>query len=135
MQSLIPSSREVNVNDSADKSLSRTNVQPVTQPKEKDDKKSKKKKILSFSEPKTFNVVRKKTPMKQVTETQYVEEPVATVDATKDKGTNERPFDMESQIKFVGKVDPNLNVDDQGVGSSLFDLESMPEETTRKWVF
>ncbi|GKA92014.1 hypothetical protein Tco_0813939, partial [Tanacetum coccineum] len=128
MQSLIPSSREVNVNDSADKSLSRTNVQPVTQPKEKDDKKSKKKKILSFSEPKTFNVVRKKTPMKQVTETQYVEEPVATVDATKgigkrideevmeesgikslgnmsfdemyehdlDKGTNERPFDMES---------------------------------------
>ncbi|GKD56821.1 hypothetical protein Tco_1290208, partial [Tanacetum coccineum] len=98
-----------------------TNVQPVTQPKEKADKKLKKKKIPSFSEPKTSNVVKKKTPMKQVTETQYVEEPV---DATKDhideevmedygikslgnmsfdemyehdldKGTHERPFDME----------------------------------------
>ncbi|GKA14806.1 retrovirus-related pol polyprotein from transposon TNT 1-94 [Tanacetum coccineum] len=32
-QSLIPSSGEVNVDDSADKSLSRTSVQPVTQPK------------------------------------------------------------------------------------------------------
>ncbi|GJW62638.1 retrovirus-related pol polyprotein from transposon TNT 1-94 [Tanacetum coccineum] len=36
---------------------------------------------------------------------------------------DESPFDTESEIKFVGKVDPNLNIDYQGAGSLLVDKD------------
>nr|GEV07635.1 hypothetical protein [Tanacetum cinerariifolium] len=49
---------------------------------------------------------------------------------------DESPFNTEYKIKFIGKVDPNLNVDNQGASSLLIDkemtnsdsnLESMPD--------
>ncbi|GKD05097.1 hypothetical protein Tco_1180071, partial [Tanacetum coccineum] len=44
-QSLIPPSWEVNADDTADKSLSRASVEPVTQPKAQTDLKAKKNRI------------------------------------------------------------------------------------------
>nr|GEV30293.1 hypothetical protein [Tanacetum cinerariifolium] len=55
-KSLILSSREVNTVDSVDKSLSGTNIQPITQSKAKTNKKSKKKRIVPSSKPKTLNM-------------------------------------------------------------------------------
>ncbi|GKE61248.1 hypothetical protein Tco_1511615 [Tanacetum coccineum] len=52
-QSLIPPSGEVNADDTADKSLSRAYVQPVTQPKAPTDLKTKKKRIPPSSKPKS----------------------------------------------------------------------------------
>ncbi|GJR98982.1 hypothetical protein Tco_0271156 [Tanacetum coccineum] len=52
-------------------------------------------------------------------------------------GSNESPFDTESEIKFVRKVDPKLNINAQGVGSLIAnkdlteadsDLKSMPDD-------
>ncbi|GJW24432.1 retrovirus-related pol polyprotein from transposon TNT 1-94 [Tanacetum coccineum] len=52
-------------------------------------------------------------------------------------GSNESTFDTESEIKFVRKVDPKLNIDAQGVGSLIAnkdlteadsDLKSMPDD-------
>ncbi|GJU39966.1 hypothetical protein Tco_1192923, partial [Tanacetum coccineum] len=72
-QSLISPSGEVNVDDTADKSLSRASKQPVTQPKTPTDLKTKKKRILSSSQPKSPYKVRVILPKKQVTETQHAE--------------------------------------------------------------
>ncbi|GJZ55930.1 hypothetical protein Tco_0611123 [Tanacetum coccineum] len=51
IKSLIPPTREVNADNTADKSLSRTFVQPVTQSKAPTAKKPKKKKISSLTKP------------------------------------------------------------------------------------
>ncbi|GKD73500.1 hypothetical protein Tco_1331782, partial [Tanacetum coccineum] len=82
-QSLIPPSREVNADDTADKSLSRASVQPVTQSKAPTDLKTKKKRIPPSSKPKSPYKVRVILPKKQVAETQHVEVTVVTADATK----------------------------------------------------
>ncbi|GJX52599.1 retrovirus-related pol polyprotein from transposon TNT 1-94, partial [Tanacetum coccineum] len=81
-QSLIPPFREVNADDLADKSLSRTSMQPVTQPKAPTDLKSKKMGISPSSKPKSSYKVRVIFPKKYVAETQHAEETVATADAT-----------------------------------------------------
>ncbi|GJU19286.1 retrovirus-related pol polyprotein from transposon TNT 1-94 [Tanacetum coccineum] len=82
-QSLLPPSGEVNADDTADKSLSKAFVQPVTQSKATTDLKTKKKKIPPSSKPKSPYKVRVILPKKQVAETQQVEVTVATTDATK----------------------------------------------------
>ncbi|GKD05089.1 retrovirus-related pol polyprotein from transposon TNT 1-94 [Tanacetum coccineum] len=82
-QSLIPPFREVNADDTADKSLSRTYVQPVTQLKAPTDLKIKKKKIPPSSKPKSPYKVRVILPKKQVTKTQHAKVTVATADVTK----------------------------------------------------
>nr|GEU80742.1 integrase, catalytic region, zinc finger, CCHC-type, peptidase aspartic, catalytic [Tanacetum cinerariifolium] len=79
MQSLFPPSGDMNVDDIVDKSLSENNVQPVTQPKAKIDKKSRKKKNPSFSKPKTIKVVKESSPSLQVADTQPTEEPGAAL--------------------------------------------------------
>ncbi|GJY02399.1 retrovirus-related pol polyprotein from transposon TNT 1-94 [Tanacetum coccineum] len=56
INSLIPPSKEVNADDSTDKSSFGTNVQPVTQPKAPTDLKSRKKRNPPSSKPKTLNV-------------------------------------------------------------------------------
>ncbi|GJZ54179.1 retrovirus-related pol polyprotein from transposon TNT 1-94 [Tanacetum coccineum] len=61
LQSLIPPSREVNADDSADKSLSGTSVQPVTQPKATTAKKPRKKTIPSLTRPEALNLSRIET--------------------------------------------------------------------------
>nr|GFB52565.1 hypothetical protein [Tanacetum cinerariifolium] len=77
--SLILSSEKVNTNDSVDKSLSRTNVQPVTQSKATTDTKSRKKRIPSFYKPKTLKGIKESSSTSQVVETQHVKETVATL--------------------------------------------------------
>ncbi|GKE05290.1 hypothetical protein Tco_1397308 [Tanacetum coccineum] len=82
-QSLILSSEDVNADDGADKSLSRTTVQPITQPKAPTDLKPKKKRIPPSSKPKSPYKVRVILPKKQVIETQHADVTVATANATK----------------------------------------------------
>ncbi|GJS94423.1 hypothetical protein Tco_0801391 [Tanacetum coccineum] len=82
-QSLLSPSGEVNADDTADKSLSRASVQPVTQSKAPTDLKTKKKKIPSSSKPKSPYMVRFILSKKQVTETQHAEVTKATTNATK----------------------------------------------------
>ncbi|GKD41754.1 hypothetical protein Tco_1261961 [Tanacetum coccineum] len=82
-QSLIPPSGEVNADDTADKSPSRTTMQLVTQPKAPTDRMTKKRRIPPSSKPKSPYKVRVILPKKQVTETQHAEVTVATADATK----------------------------------------------------
>nr|GEX74834.1 hypothetical protein [Tanacetum cinerariifolium] len=82
-QTLIPPSGEVNADDSADKSLSRNSVQPITLPNAPTDLKSKKKRIPPSSKPKSLYKVRVILPKKQVAETQHAEDTVATANASK----------------------------------------------------
>ncbi|GJT80533.1 hypothetical protein Tco_1054875 [Tanacetum coccineum] len=70
--SLIPPFGEVNVDDTADKSLSRAFVQSVTKPKAPTDLKTKKKRIPPSSKPKSPYKVKVILPKKQVAETQHV---------------------------------------------------------------
>nr|GEY65162.1 hypothetical protein [Tanacetum cinerariifolium] len=65
--------REVNVDDTADKSLSRASEQPVTQLKATTDLKKKKKKIPSSSQLKSPHKVTVILPMRQVADTQHAE--------------------------------------------------------------
>ncbi|GKA95242.1 hypothetical protein Tco_0817280 [Tanacetum coccineum] len=82
-ESLIPPSGEVNADDTADKSLSRASVQPVTQLKAPTDLKIKKKRITPSSKPESLYKVRVILLKKPVTETQHAEVIVAAADATK----------------------------------------------------
>nr|GEY08502.1 retrovirus-related Pol polyprotein from transposon TNT 1-94 [Tanacetum cinerariifolium] len=82
-QSLILFFKEVNADDTPDKSLSKASEQPVTQSKAPTDMKTKKKKILSFSQPKSPCKVSITLPKKQVAETQHAKVKVATADTTK----------------------------------------------------
>ncbi|GJY68476.1 hypothetical protein Tco_0471458, partial [Tanacetum coccineum] len=68
-QSLILSSEKANADDGADKSLSRTTLQPITQPKAPTDLKPQKKRIPPSSKPKFSYKVRVILLKKQVTET------------------------------------------------------------------
>ncbi|GJU89152.1 hypothetical protein Tco_1301575 [Tanacetum coccineum] len=61
-QSLLPPSREVNAEESADKSQSGTNVQPLSQPKAPTAMKSKKQKIPSSTQPKVSKDSREMNP-------------------------------------------------------------------------
>ncbi|GJV63599.1 hypothetical protein Tco_1474427 [Tanacetum coccineum] len=75
--------KNVNVDDTADKPLSEASVQPINQSKAPTDKKSRKKNNPASYQPKTIKIVRESSPLKQVADTQHVEEPVATADTTK----------------------------------------------------
>nr|GEU67738.1 retrovirus-related Pol polyprotein from transposon TNT 1-94 [Tanacetum cinerariifolium] len=77
-ESLILPSKEVNVEESADKSQSETNVQPLSQPKAPIAKKPNKKKISSLTHPKVSNVSREMNPSSTTTHLQETEEFVAT---------------------------------------------------------
>ncbi|GKC83973.1 hypothetical protein Tco_1139690, partial [Tanacetum coccineum] len=138
----------------ASESSSRTVAQRGAYPKAPTDKKSRKKKIPSSSEPKAPNVIRKKSSSKkQTTETQHAEElEVVEESGIKslgnvsfdelyghdlDMGADESPFDTQSEIKFVRNVKPTLNLTYQGSGSLLahrelteadLDLESMSDD-------
>ncbi|GJY05664.1 retrovirus-related pol polyprotein from transposon TNT 1-94 [Tanacetum coccineum] len=96
-QSLIPPSREVNVDDTADKSLSIASVQPVTQPKAPTDLKTRRKKIPPSSKLESQYKVRVVSPKKPVAETQHVEVTVATVEATKSQVASESVEDQGNQ--------------------------------------
>ncbi|GKF81118.1 hypothetical protein Tco_0239720, partial [Tanacetum coccineum] len=100
-QSLIPPYGEVNADDTADKSLSRASVQPVTQPKAPTDLKIKMKKNPPSSKPKSPYKVRVILPKKQVTETQHAEVTVATADATQSLEASELAKEQGNQPRAV----------------------------------
>nr|GEU48677.1 retrovirus-related Pol polyprotein from transposon TNT 1-94 [Tanacetum cinerariifolium] len=94
-------SKKVNANDTANKSSSRTFVQPITQPKALTDLKSKKKKILpsfqpksSYKEVKEFGL----ESMKDITFDQIMDE---IGHKNKDTKKAESPYDTESKIKII----------------------------------
>ncbi|GKA07530.1 hypothetical protein Tco_0686754 [Tanacetum coccineum] len=68
-KSLILSSGEANVDDSANKSVSITNVQPVTQSKATTNKKARNKRNTASSKPKTLKDVRESSLTPQVADT------------------------------------------------------------------
>nr|GEU53192.1 retrovirus-related Pol polyprotein from transposon TNT 1-94 [Tanacetum cinerariifolium] len=110
VHSLIPSSEEVNADDTADKSLSMASKQPVTQSKAPTDLKTKKKKIPSSSQPKSPRKVRITLSKKQVTETQHAEVKVATADATKSLKASVLAEEQETSLKpLKPKRDPSLH--------------------------
>ncbi|GKF98292.1 hypothetical protein Tco_0297075, partial [Tanacetum coccineum] len=78
----------------ADKSLSRTTMQPITQPKAIIDPKTQKKRIPPSSKPKSSYKVMVILLKKQVGETQHAEETVATVDATQSLKASESAEDQ-----------------------------------------
>nr|GEV88377.1 retrovirus-related Pol polyprotein from transposon TNT 1-94 [Tanacetum cinerariifolium] len=83
IKSLLPPSREVNADDSADKYSSETSVQPVIQPEAPTDLKPKKKRITPSSKPNSSKQVRDVPPMKLVAKTWLAKETVATTNTTK----------------------------------------------------
>ncbi|GJY08947.1 retrovirus-related pol polyprotein from transposon TNT 1-94 [Tanacetum coccineum] len=98
-QSFILSSEKVNVDDDADKSLSKTTVQPITQPKAPTDLKPQKKRIPPSSKPKSSYKIRVILPKKQVTKTQYAEETVVIADATQSREDSESVKDQINKPK------------------------------------
>nr|GEU98858.1 retrovirus-related Pol polyprotein from transposon TNT 1-94 [Tanacetum cinerariifolium] len=111
-----PSPKEVNVDESIDKSPSRNNVQPLSQPKVPTAKKPKKKKIPSSTHPKedqlkavdTTEVPEKIIEKEEVAEEQTLEIPLLEqllkeVDNHNQavQTTSESPYDTESEIKVV----------------------------------
>ncbi|GKA72514.1 hypothetical protein Tco_0778730 [Tanacetum coccineum] len=84
VKSLIPPSREVNADDTADKSLSGTSVQPITQFKAPTAKRPRKKKIPSLTQPEEFMVTADATKGLDASESAEVQgNQPETADATK----------------------------------------------------
>ncbi|GKB44064.1 hypothetical protein Tco_0889006 [Tanacetum coccineum] len=96
---LISPSKEVNIDDIADKSLSGANVQPVNQSKATTDKKSRKKRNPTSSKPKTLKTARESAPSPQVIDTQPAEEPGATAEATQSVDAFELAEEIRNQLK------------------------------------
>ncbi|GKE90806.1 hypothetical protein Tco_1571901 [Tanacetum coccineum] len=94
--------REVNVDDTADKSLSRASIQPVTQSKASTDLKTKKKRILPSSKPKSSYKVKVILPKKQVAETQHAKVIEAIADTTKSLVTSELAEEQGDQPLTAG---------------------------------
>ncbi|GJT33558.1 hypothetical protein Tco_0923977 [Tanacetum coccineum] len=128
-ESLILSSERVNADDTTDKSLSGTSVLPVNHPKTLTDKKSRKKKNPSSSQPKTLRIVKELSPLKQVAETQHAEEPVTTADATKSVDASESAEELGNQPKPAdAEKGAGLLFMDQEMTEVDYDLESMPDD-------
>ncbi|GKC52027.1 hypothetical protein Tco_1074772 [Tanacetum coccineum] len=137
-ETLILPSNEVNADQNADKSLSRTAVQLITQSKAPTDKKSKKKKNLSSSQPKILKIVRVSSPLKQVIETRHAEEPVTTADATKGIKTSKSAEELRNQTKPADAEKVHENIVEEAVKcpeiTSLeikeadFDSEAIPDD-------
>ncbi|GKB21874.1 hypothetical protein Tco_0855797 [Tanacetum coccineum] len=140
-QSLITPSKEVNADDTADKSLSKTFVHPVTQPKAPTDLKIKKKRIPHSSKPKSpykvLNII-----MEENVEEEEIAKEHSLHDSNKqakdDEPTLESPFDIKSDIKFIKSFkSPTINISFMSFGPtnitldnvvSSFKLSSMPDD-------
>nr|GEV36261.1 retrovirus-related Pol polyprotein from transposon TNT 1-94 [Tanacetum cinerariifolium] len=134
-QSLLPPSREMNANDTSDKSLSRAYVQPVIQSKATTDIKTKKKKIPPSSKPKSPYKVRVILPKKQVAETRHTNVTVAAADATKSLEASklaEEQGNQPSTAKAVKVLDQHVEEekDDEFVAMEEVDKEQSLEIPT-----
>ncbi|GJX19620.1 hypothetical protein Tco_0222297 [Tanacetum coccineum] len=85
--------------DTSDKSFSETSVHPVSRPKPKDNKKLRKKKLPSSSEPKVSSI-RGQSPTTQAFESQHAEEPKVTAETTQSldisKSTEEQDYQPQT---------------------------------------
>nr|GEW70831.1 reverse transcriptase domain-containing protein [Tanacetum cinerariifolium] len=95
---------KVNVDDTADKSLSRTSVQSVVQPKAPTGKKSKQKKTQSSSKPKTSHYVRRSKTKETIADTQHVEDLVATADTIKSLDSSESAEELRNRPETVDAI-------------------------------
>nr|GEV68089.1 retrovirus-related Pol polyprotein from transposon TNT 1-94 [Tanacetum cinerariifolium] len=125
--------KEVNNDDTVDKSLSRAFEQPVTQPKAPTDLKIKKKKIPSSSQPKSPYKVRFTLPNKQVAETQQAEVTVAIANATKSLKASELAVEQGNQPSAAEPKSQIPKLQDHIMHDSdePADYESMPEDDLR----
>nr|GEV95958.1 hypothetical protein [Tanacetum cinerariifolium] len=104
-QPLILPYEEVNVEGIDDKSLSGTTVHPVSKHKAKTDKRQKKKKIPSSSEPIALKIVRDQTPNTQTSKSQPAEETEVQENiVTEAEPSVEKKDDefVDSKIHYVG---------------------------------
>ncbi|GKA58760.1 retrovirus-related pol polyprotein from transposon TNT 1-94, partial [Tanacetum coccineum] len=109
LQSLIPPVEEVNADNSADKSLSRTFMPLVTQSKATTAKKPRKKTILSLTRPEALNSSRIETSSSsQATHLQIAEEFVVIADETKSLDVSESAEAQENQNE-TAKAEKVLN--------------------------
>nr|GEV50843.1 hypothetical protein [Tanacetum cinerariifolium] len=98
-KSLIPPFGEVNADDTTNKSLSRTSMPPVTQPKAKTAKRPRKKKIPSSTQPEVLKSSRiSKSSSLQATYLQPAEEFVVIADATKSLDASESAEVLDQNI-------------------------------------
>ncbi|GJR65857.1 hypothetical protein Tco_0011922 [Tanacetum coccineum] len=145
-ESLILPSREVNAEATANKSQSRTNVQPLSQPKPPTAKKSKKKKIPSSTQLKVSNDSREMNPPSTTTHLQATKELVVTAIPTQSLEASvmaESPYDLELEIKVVKSFftnhfsevqDQTMNDYEESAGikeDSVSDLQSLPDDDLR----
>ncbi|GJY76303.1 hypothetical protein Tco_0481419 [Tanacetum coccineum] len=127
-QSLLPPYREVNTDDTADKSLSRASVQPVIQSKATTDLKTKKKIIPPSSKPKSPYKVRVILPRKQVTETRHAEVIMATGGVTKSLEASklaEEQGNQPSTAEAVKVLDQNV---EEGKDAKFVAMKKVAEE-------
>ncbi|GJR64140.1 hypothetical protein Tco_0010205 [Tanacetum coccineum] len=120
-ESLILPSGEVNVEATADKSQSETNVQPLSQPKAPTAKKSKKKKIPSSTQPKVSNDSREMNPPSTTTHLQVTEELVVTAVPTKSLEASVTAEVQDNQLKATDTTE---------VPEKIVEKEEVVEEQT-----
>ncbi|GJS59942.1 retrovirus-related pol polyprotein from transposon TNT 1-94 [Tanacetum coccineum] len=133
-ESLILPSEEVNTEVTADKSQSGTNVQPLSQPKATTAKKSKKKKILSLTEPKVSNDSRKMNPPSITTHLQETEElvviaiPIQSLEASVTAEVQDNQLKAADTTKVPDKIIEKEEVAEEQIAQktpqSPYDTES-----------
>ncbi|GKA58973.1 hypothetical protein Tco_0758286 [Tanacetum coccineum] len=128
-QSLILSSEKVITDDCANKSLFKTTMQPITQPKAPTDQKLKKKKIPSSSKPKSLPCQGASELVEdQVNQPQTIDAEKVTV--FKYKGHCKQPLSNFSRRECFEphdkEIDPTLKKDDSDETDS--GLQSMPDD-------
>nr|GEU35333.1 hypothetical protein [Tanacetum cinerariifolium] len=126
-QTLILPFKEVNADDTANKSLSRTVVQSVMQPKAPTGRKHKKKKDLSSSEPKTSHYVKRSKTKETFIDTQHAEDSVAIADATM-KVDSDLESMPENEIMSISEdnnkeaeSDQEISLADEKVADNILD--------------
>ncbi|GJZ07161.1 retrovirus-related pol polyprotein from transposon TNT 1-94 [Tanacetum coccineum] len=108
---------EVNSDDITDKSLSGTNVQPVTLPKAPTDLKPRKKRIPPSSKPKSSKLVRNVSLKTQVVDSQLAGEPV--------QKSIDKEFVKESEIESLGIIP----LEEFGRADAKLDADESPYDT------
>nr|GEW29837.1 hypothetical protein [Tanacetum cinerariifolium] len=113
-KSLILPSGEENADDSANKSLFETNVQPVTQSKAPTDKRSRKKNITSSTKPQTSQISKESPLTTPFTDVQPDEVPIATTDTTQSLDASELVERQGNQPK-TADAEKFMHVQEQNV--------------------
>ncbi|GJU96645.1 retrovirus-related pol polyprotein from transposon TNT 1-94 [Tanacetum coccineum] len=120
-ESLILPPEELNAEATADKSQSRTNVQPLSQPKAPTAKKPKKKKIPSSTQPKVSNDSREMNPPSTTTHLQATEELVVTVVPIQSLEASVTAEVQDNQLKAADTIE---------VPKKIVEKEEVAEEQT-----